>query len=257
MAYLRNRTVNLLNLHFGIQSLAMNAGGVFFAVFLLRAAVPVPLIFVSLALIVILRFVQRPFVLGLGKRFGLRPLLVAGILGVAVQYVLLAEVRGVGFPLLALVVVASIGDTLYWTCYHAYFAVLGDTEHRGHQLGARGALMSAAAIAGPIAGGWALVAFGPRIAFGAVAGVQALSAIPLLGTPNVPVVDEAAGTFRAAIAGALVFVADGWMTAGYLFAWQIAHFISLGESFATFGVAMAVAALAGAAGGLVAVGSTG
>jgi hypothetical protein len=34
VAYLRNRTVNLLNLHFGIQSLAMNAG----AVFLLRAA---------------------------------------------------------------------------------------------------------------------------------------------------------------------------------------------------------------------------
>jgi hypothetical protein len=37
MAYLRNRAINLLNIHFGIQSLAMNAGGVFFAVFLLRA----------------------------------------------------------------------------------------------------------------------------------------------------------------------------------------------------------------------------
>ena len=30
MAYLRNTTINLLNLHYGLHALATNAGGVFF-----------------------------------------------------------------------------------------------------------------------------------------------------------------------------------------------------------------------------------
>ena len=37
MAFLRNRTINLVNLHYGIQALAMGMGGVFFLVILLRA----------------------------------------------------------------------------------------------------------------------------------------------------------------------------------------------------------------------------
>ena len=42
MAYLRNGTINLLNLHFGIHALAIEAGNVFFAVFLLKAGLSPP-----------------------------------------------------------------------------------------------------------------------------------------------------------------------------------------------------------------------
>jgi DHA1 family inner membrane transport protein len=104
MSYLRNRTVNLLNLHYGIHAFAMNGGGVFFAVFLLRAGIPIPVVLGSVS---------------------------------ALQYPVMAEVHGISFSLLALCVVGSVGDTLYWTCYHAHFAVLGNVEHRGHQIGAR------------------------------------------------------------------------------------------------------------------------
>ena len=48
-----------------------------------------------------------------------------------------------------------------------------------------------------------------------------------------------------------MFAADGWTAAGYVFVWQIALFISLGESFAAFGGAMALAAIAGAITGLL------
>src|ERR1043165_4897857 len=151
MSFLRNRVVNLLNLHYGISAFAMNGGGVFIAVFLLRAGVPIPAILGAQALIVGLRFVIRPSLLVLGKRFGLKPLTILGAIVSGLQFPLLAEVHGVSAMLLAFCFVGGIGDTLYWTCYHAYFASVGDLHHRGHQIGARQALASIAGIAGPLA----------------------------------------------------------------------------------------------------------
>ena len=250
MSYLGNRAVNVLNLHYGIHALAMYSGGVFFAVFLLGAGVPVPAVLGALALIVMMRFAMRPFILAAGRRWGLRPLLMAGTVIGALQYPLLAEVRGVNGALLVLCVVAAIGDTLYWTCYHAAFAAAGDFEHRGHQLGAREALALVASIVAPLAFGWTLARAGPRVAFGAAAALQMSSVIPLFGIPNIPVVDDAPGAFRASRRGMLIFASDGWIAAGYLFMWQIALFVSLGRSFSAFGAAMALAAAVGAVGGL-------
>ena len=137
MAYLQNRTVNLLNLHYGIHMLVLNGAGAFFAVFLLKEGVPAPIVFASVALVVGTRFCIRPSVLILARRFGLRATVVIGTIVSAVQYPVLAEVHGVDAMLLAFCITAAIGDTFYWTSYHAYFAALGDAEHRGQQLGAR------------------------------------------------------------------------------------------------------------------------
>jgi hypothetical protein len=73
----------------------------------------------------------------------------------------------------------------------------------------------------------------------------------LFGTPNVAVVEEAPGALRAAFWGVLVFASDGWIAASQYFVWQIALFLSLGESFSVFGAALALAALVGAVGGLL------
>lgn len=251
MSFLRNRAVNLLNLHYGISAFAMNGGGLFIAVFLLRAGVSIPAILAAQALIVGLRFVIRPSILILGKRWGLKPLTILGTVVSGLQFPILAEVHGVDFALLAFCVVGGVGDTLYWTCYHAYFASVGDLQHRGHQIGAREALASVTGIAGPLVAGWTLVSFGPRAAFGMTASVQVLSALPLFGTANVQVLRDAPGAFRAAVRGVLVFIADGWIAASYIIVWQIALFLSLGQSFSGFGAAMALAALVGAIGGLL------
>jgi hypothetical protein len=251
VAYLRNTTVNLLNLHYAVLAFASGAGGVFFGVFLLRAGVPAPLVLVALTAILAGRFALRPLVLPLAKRFGLRPLVMAGAILIGAQYPILAEVRGVDGALLALCTVAAIGDAFYWTSYHAYFAALGDHEHRGHQISAREALASVIGIAAPLIGGWALTAVGPRVAFGAVAVVQMLSALPLLGAPNVAVAARADGAFRAAFRGIAMFAADGWLSAGFVMVWQIALFVALGSSFTAFGGAMALAALVGAVSGLL------
>jgi len=176
---------------------------------------------------------------------------IAYLLLSAVQYPFLAAIHGVGFALLLVCLVAALGDTIYWSSYHAYFAALGDHEHRGHQIGAREALSAVVGIASPLATGWMLVAFGPSVAFGAAAFALLLAALPLLWTPNVAVARAAPGAFKAAIPGTLLFIADGWTTAGVYFTWQIALFLSLGKSFLAYGGALAAAALVGALSGLV------
>ncbi len=99
MAYLKNSAVNLLNLHYGLHALAMNGAGVFWAVYLLKAGVPTPAVFGSLALLLAGRFLFRPTILLLAPRFGLRALVAFGTVFSALQYLFLAEVRGVDLML--------------------------------------------------------------------------------------------------------------------------------------------------------------
>src|ERR1700681_2653912 len=102
MAYFRNNTVNLLNLHYGIHSLALSGGGAFFLVYLLQSGVPAPAVLASQALILLGRLLIRPSVLVLAKRFGIRPLIIAGSIATGLQYPLLAEVHGIGPALFVL-----------------------------------------------------------------------------------------------------------------------------------------------------------
>jgi hypothetical protein len=251
MAFFRNNAVNNLNLHYGIYSIALGGGAAFFLVYLLKSGVPVPVVFLSLAAILMGRFIIRPIVIGLAVRWGLRALVIAGTLITALQYPLLAEVHGVGPTLFVLCAVAAVGDTVYWSTYHAYFAALGDDEHRGHQIGAREAIAALVGIGSPLATGWLLVTFGPRVAFGVTAVVVMCAALPLSFTPDVKVAPRVDGGIRAAVPGMLLFLADGWIAAGYVFVWEIALFLALGESLMAYGGALAIAALVGAVGGLV------
>src|SRR4029078_2877464 len=170
----------------------------------------------------------------LAAKFGLRALVIAGTCLTALQYPLLAEVHGLGPALLVLCAVAALGDTFYWSSYHAYYAALGNHEHRGSELGAREAIAVLVGIVSPLVTGWSLVVFGPFAAFGATGGLLLFAALPLLWTPDVVVARRAPGAFRAAIPGMKLFLADGWVAAGYYFVWQIALFLSLSESYVAF-----------------------
>ena len=150
MAFLRNDAVNRVNLHYGIQAVAQGAGAIFFLVFLLQGRRADSAALLRRPAIVAGRFVLRPVVLPLAIRFGIKPVLIAGTLGVALQYPVLAEVDGIGPMLVALVVVAALGEVFYWLAYNAYFAAVGDDEHRGHQIGAREALVAVVSIVAPL-----------------------------------------------------------------------------------------------------------
>jgi hypothetical protein len=251
MAFLRNNTINLLNLHYGMHTLAMAGGGVFFSSYLLHAGVPAAGVLCAIALITGLRFIIRPSILALGKRWGLKPLVVLGSTVNAFQYIPLSYVHGVDGALLATCMIGAIGDTFYWTAYHAYFAALGDEEHRGHQISAREALSAGVGIVAPLIGGWSLTAFGPHVTFFSVAAIQMFAALPFLFTPNVAVPALAPGTMKAALQSVAMFAADGWIQATGGFTWEILLFVTLGQSFTAFGGAVALAAVVGALAGLV------
>ena len=251
MAFLGNRAINRLNIHSAIQALAQNAGGVFVFVYMLKAGVPVALVFCAMAGMNACRFVLRPLVLPLTRRIGLRRLLMLGTVSEALIYPMLPGVHGVGPMLGAVVGVGSIGSVLYWTSYHAYFSSLGDAADRGGQVGVRESLTGAVSIFAPLLGAWTILTAGPGIAFLIVAGVQASAALPLLGAPEVTLDHEPPAARRTYLQGALIQATDGWVAAGYFYVWQIALFIGLGERFAAYGGAMAAAAALGAVGSLV------
>jgi len=246
MSFFRNRAVNRLNLHYGVQAFAENAGGVFVFVYLLRAGVSVPATLAAFSVLLAGRFAMRPGVLPLAKRWGLKRVVVFGTIAVAVSYPMLAAVHGVAPPLAAYCVIAALGGVLYWTSFHAYFAATGDAEHRGQQVGAREALASVLSVVAPLCGGFSLATAGPGWTFAAVGLIQTLGVLPLIGAPDVTVAAVAPRAFRAARLGLLLFVADGCFAAGYHYIWPIALFVSVNQNFSAYGGALALAALVGA-----------
>ena len=251
MAYFRNTAINLLNLHYGLTAVVSNGAGAFVAVYLLSAGVPLSGVLVAMAGIFAVRFTCRPAVVPLAIRFGVQPLVVAGTVLLAAQFPILAIVHGVGRALYALVLASAAGDAVYWSSYHAYFAMLGDPEHRGHQIGAREAGAAIAGILAPVITGWLLVTAGPMVAFGAASIVMLGAALPLLWTPRVAIATHVSGAVRAARFGIAAFLLDGWIGASFLFVWQLALFRSLDESFVNYGGALALAAFVGAVAGML------
>lgn len=243
--FLRNDAVNRVNLHSGVQALAQGVGGIFVLIFLLQAGLSIPQALLAYAGIMVGRFIIRPAVLPVAKRVGIKPMFVAGAIAQALPYFLLAEVRGVGWMLALVIGLFSLAGVVYWNAYNAYFSAVGDAEHRGHQLGVREALVAAAGVLGPILGAWALLAAGPRWTFALVGLVELAAVLPLIGLPNIPVPPRAPGIMRLARPAAIYNALDGLMDASYVYVWQIALFVSLGESLAAYGGAMALAGLVG------------
>lgn len=251
MSFFGNDAVNRVNLHTGVQALAENAGGVFILAFLLRAGISAPLVLGAMAAMTAGRFILRPIVLPLAKRAGLRAVLIIGTLLDGAMFLFLPFVEGPGLVLALAMAVASAGSVLYWTSYHAYFASIGDAEHRGGQVGVREAVSGIVGVVAPLIGAWAMLTGGPWLLFAGAAAVQALSVLPLLGAPRVSVAQQAPGALQAAAPGAQLLLADGWFAAAWFYVWQVGLFITLGESYAAFGGAMALAGLVGALSGVV------
>lgn len=169
----------------------------------------------------------------------------------ALVYVALAHVTGANLTLARLVLVTACADVLHWPTYHAYFAALGEEEHRGRHLGVREAASALIGVVSPLVFAGLLVGLGPDAAFYFAAGMQLLAALPLAFTPPVTVARRAPGALRAALPGALLFLGDGLTQSGFVVLRQLVLFLALSRDMLHYGGAHAVAALAGAMGGLL------
>ena len=252
MMFFANRHINRLAVHAALVSLAWSLAGIFFTVFLLRAGLPPAQIFLLAAAILAMRFALRPLVVIVASKIGLRRTLILGTFLSAIQFPAIVFVHGVGLALALFCVISSLSQVFYWTCYHVFFASLGDLEHRGKQIGARQALGALASVIGPAAGGIMLTNFGPWTAFGAAFAIQVTAVFPLLRIEEPKIIQPLpVGAFAAARMGILLFFADGWIQSGSATAWSIVMFQALAARYDDFGGVLAVAALGGALGGMV------
>lgn len=249
--FFANRDINRLAVHAALVSLAWSLAGIFFTVFLLRAGWTPAKVFLIAGAILALRFALRPLVISVVSMIGLRSTLILGTALSAVQFLVIPFVHEVGTALLIYCAIASLSQVLYWTCYHVFFASLGDIEHRGSQIGARQTLAALAGIIGPAAGGVMLTNFGPWLAFGAAFAAQVAAVYPLLSVEEPTIALPAPhGAFTAAKIGIFLFSADGWIQSGSATAWSIIMFQALAERYDSFGGVIAMATLGGALGGM-------
>jgi MFS transporter, DHA1 family, inner membrane transport protein len=243
--------VNRITVHATLHRLAWGGSGVFSGLFLLRQGVSLAGVFLTFAAIFACRFVCRPLVLVLAPRMGLRRLLILGTLLQAAQYPALALVNGVGWQLVLFGVAMVLGGVIYWTCFHAIYAEVGDSARRGSQVGARQVSIAAASVLGPALGGIMLSAFGAWPAFGTASAIEIAAIIPLFRIAEPPFDPVApSGFYAAARTGILLFATDGWLNNGAIMAWNLIMFLSLGSRFDAFGGAFAAAVLAGSLAGL-------
>jgi MFS family permease len=238
--------VTRLLLHFGLFNLAVAFSGVFSAAFLLREGLPPAAVFLVLGATIALRFAFRPLVLVIAPRIGARQTLMLGTAISAPQYLLLACVTGLDGWLIAYIVVAAVGEALYWTSFHACFAVAGDGARMGRRASLRQIVAGLTGILGPPIGGL-VMAHHPWAAFAASAALRLLATWPLATLPRVPVARRPPpDAWRNARFGMAVFATDAWIVCCAGTAWALIAFQALDRRFDTLGVAMAAAALVGA-----------
>lgn len=250
MSYFSNRSFNLVYLHAALQAFASYGGEAFAFVYLLKAGVPAPLVLLAIGAMFGSRMIFRQLVLPLVRRVGLRRALVVAILAEAATYLILSQITGTGWLLFVYLALWAFSSSLYWTTYHSYVALMGDTHARGKQTSAIELIGMGMGILAPAVTGLLLTAFSPIIAFGTVAAAMALSTIPVLLGPDLEVADRAEMPREARVAARTILFADGLRSGSFHFTWLIALFLTLGSNYAAFGGAMALSGLVGAVGGL-------
>jgi MFS transporter, DHA1 family, inner membrane transport protein len=246
MQFFSNSSINRAYMHSSLQILAEYSGGVFVYVYLLKAGFSVSVVFCTVAAWSLARLVLRQVVVPSAKRFGLRNCLIFGTAVDGFAYLILGQVHEPGSMLFAYVLCSSFGNCFYWTCYHSLVATLGNAEKRGAQVSAIGFILALNSIVGPLLGGFLLVNAGTSYGFWGAALLQAISIIPLLSVENVEIAQAAKVGGDAFRTARRIYFVDGVTTSSGYYIWAVALFQSLGESFTSYGAALALAGVAGA-----------
>jgi hypothetical protein len=252
MTVFANSGVNRLSLHATLHQLSWSVAGVFSAVFLLHVGIALPGVFFAMAAILWLRLAARSMLPLLLRGLGLRHLLVLGTAMFAIQYPLLAMVKGLGTPLLLYCLTAAIANVCYWTSFHAYFSVVSDHGMHGSRVALRQLFSAVISVLGLAIGGFTFVEIGAWAAFAAGAVIEILSLLPLVGMPDHRVSEVSPpGAYSLIRPGVLLLATDGWIMTFYGVAWKIVLFQSLDTRFDLLGAVLALSASAGALGGVV------
>lgn len=244
-------TLRRIYTHTALQSFVEASGGLFVVGFLVNQGLSPALALASFALVLLSRFALRAAVMPLARAHGLRTVLFLGVVIRAISFVMLPFVDGIGAMLVAYILVTGLGSVLYWTGYHAYVSAAGSESAMGRQVSIQQATTATVSIVAPVAGGFLLAGAGPLAGFAVIAALQLCAGLPFVGAPN-PKIDPATSPDAAIVRfGRRLYFAEGLQTGCGVVIWNLALFVTLKQSFESFGGAMALAGIGAAAGSLI------
>lgn len=242
---LKNRNIDLLDLHVGLHRFGANIIDVFGAVYLLGLGLSFSTVALAAAASCVIRMVLRPFSLLLSERIGLRKSLLIGTVVNAGLFLVLAGVSELNPWLFFYVFYSALCNITYWLSFHSYNAAAGDTDKRGRQMGLQLGLVTVARMVAPLVGGILIVHLG-FLSLYVVATVVMLAAVgPLFFIEDV--VPGRSMGWREAVRtvdkrGLVIQMGDGLL---YMhgFVWTIVLFLIVGN-YVVFGGLVAFELLA-------------
>jgi len=126
------------------------------------------------ALYALCQFFFAPLIGALSDRFGRRPIIVVALIGLGLDYLILAFAPNIGWLVFGRVMAGILGAT--YSAATAYIADISPPEKRAENFGLIGMAFGFGFIAGPFIGG-ALGEYGLRLPFLAAAGLALLNGI--------------------------------------------------------------------------------
>jgi MFS family permease len=179
VGYIKNKQINLLNLHTSLVRFAVNVISIFGIIYLIKQGIPIYFAFLFWSLTYIIRILVRPFSLRLQEYLGLKKGLILGTLFYAGIFPILSQIDGIGIWLYFFVIYLGISDTLYWLPFHSYYAALGDVEHRGKHIGVREALTTIFSAIAPFFGGLLITQVGFWATYAVAGTIMLIASIPI------------------------------------------------------------------------------
>jgi len=243
--FLKNRAENLLSAHFGLQNFAASIVNIFFGVYLYQIGIPLWEIFLIWGITFFTRCLLRPVVLPLYFRYGVRRMLIIGIICNAISFLALERVTEVGIWLGIFMLLVAITDIFYWTAFHLYFALLGENMRRGKQVAIRNCMEFLSSFLAPLVSAILIVKINFSAIFWVGAGFLFLSGIPLFFVPDVELPEPQ--KFFPAVkiiekSGFWLFFMDAIFSQAHGFTWTLVLFIFVGK-YLTFGGLLSLAVL--------------
>ena len=152
MGYLSNRTINHLNIQSALLSLLELAFGTFAPVYFYEQGFSLPEVFFLLALFNAARLPLRLLSFPIVRLVGLKAALMIGAAGFCLSFPILILVKGYDIWLAAYILIFGMFNALYWHCFHTFYSMAGDLEHRGKHLSISQALSTAVSALAPLLG---------------------------------------------------------------------------------------------------------
>ncbi|WP_142687538.1 TCR/Tet family MFS transporter [Chitinophaga polysaccharea] len=122
----------------------------------------------------LMQFLFAPVLGGLSDRFGRRPVLLCSLLGLGIDYLILALAPDIGWLFLGRIINGIMGSSI--TTAAAYISDVSLPERRGQYFGIMSAVAGVGMILGPVIGG-ALGQYGERIPFYAASALSVFNLI--------------------------------------------------------------------------------